>query len=101
VQCQSYHYFDEDFAGVGQSKGRRVVSVEFYEGAMVDDKTKSCDMSSFSNKTTDVTVYEQLWVVPYGVTALATISTNSASLPKIFRCQEFPDTVFPEKILRS
>lgn len=35
-----YHYFDEDFAGVGQSKGHRVVSVEFYEGARVDDKTK-------------------------------------------------------------
>lgn len=33
-----YHYFDEDFAG--KSKGHRVVSVEFYEGAQVDDKIK-------------------------------------------------------------
>lgn len=35
-----YQYFDENFEGVGQSKGHRVVSVEFYEGVKVDDKTK-------------------------------------------------------------
>jgi ER membrane protein complex subunit 1 len=33
-----YHYY-EDFAGVGQAKGYRVVSVELYEGAQIDDKT--------------------------------------------------------------
>lgn len=35
-----YSYFDEDFAGVGSSKGYRVVSVEFYEGVKADDKLK-------------------------------------------------------------
>lgn len=35
-----YSYFDEDFAGVGQSKGYRVVSVELYEGTKADDKIK-------------------------------------------------------------
>ena len=28
-----YLYFDEDFNRVGQSKGNRVESVEFYEGS--------------------------------------------------------------------
>lgn len=35
-----YHYFDEDFAGVGQSKGYRMVTVELYEGRQADDKTR-------------------------------------------------------------
>lgn len=35
-----YSYFDEDFTGVGQSKGHRIVSVEFYEGVKPDDKVK-------------------------------------------------------------
>jgi hypothetical protein len=38
-----YSYFDEDFAGVGQSKGYRVVSIELYEGAKADDKVKRYD----------------------------------------------------------
>jgi ER membrane protein complex subunit 1 len=33
-----YHYFDDGF-GVEEAKGYRVVSVEFYEGSGVDDKT--------------------------------------------------------------
>jgi len=33
-----YHYYEE-FAGVGQAKGYRMVSVELYEGSQVDDKT--------------------------------------------------------------
>ena len=32
-----YHYYDDDF-GVDQAKSYRIVSVEFYEGAGVDDK---------------------------------------------------------------
>ncbi len=32
-----YHYYDDD-AGVGQAKGYRLVSVEFYEGEGVNDK---------------------------------------------------------------
>jgi hypothetical protein len=35
-----YSYFDEDFFGVGQSKGHRIVSVEFYKGIKPDDKAK-------------------------------------------------------------
>ena len=35
-----YSYFEEDFNGMGQSKGNRVVSVEFYEGVKADDKIK-------------------------------------------------------------
>jgi hypothetical protein len=35
-----YHYFEADFSGTGQSKGYRVISVEFYEGDGPDDKTK-------------------------------------------------------------
>jgi hypothetical protein len=35
-----YHYFDAEFSGTGQSKGYRVISVEFYEGGGPDDKTK-------------------------------------------------------------
>jgi hypothetical protein len=71
-----YSYFDEDFAGIGQSKGYRVVSVELYEGVKADDKVKSSDMSSFSNRTTEVTAYEQSYVMPYGIVALATTSTK-------------------------
>lgn len=35
-----YHYYDDDFAGVGQAKGWRMVSVELYEGQGIDEKTK-------------------------------------------------------------
>ena len=42
-----YSYFDEDFAGIGQSKGYRVVSVEFYEGVKADDKVKRYDFWNF------------------------------------------------------
>lgn len=35
-----YHYFDEDFTGVGQAKGYRMITVELYEGKGIDDKTK-------------------------------------------------------------
>jgi hypothetical protein len=35
-----YHYFDDELPGVGQSKGYRVISVEFYEGNGPDDKTR-------------------------------------------------------------
>ena len=42
-----YSYFDEDFAGIGQSKGYRVVSVELYEGVKADDKVKRYDFWNF------------------------------------------------------
>jgi hypothetical protein len=33
-------------------------------------------MSSFSNRTTEITVYEQSYAVPYGIAALTTTSTK-------------------------
>lgn len=70
-----YMYFDDD-TGVDQAKGHRVVSVELYEGSGVDDKTGSSEISSYANATTKVKVYEQSYVFPRGVTALATTSTK-------------------------
>ncbi|KAJ8495461.1 hypothetical protein ONZ45_g12862 [Pleurotus djamor] len=72
----SYHYYDGDFSGVGQAKGYRFVSVEFYEGKVVDDKTKSSEISAFSSELMDLTAYEQAYVFPHGITALATTSTK-------------------------
>ncbi|KDQ54694.1 hypothetical protein JAAARDRAFT_182191 [Jaapia argillacea MUCL 33604] len=76
-----YEYFDgrseaRGLDGKEQTKGPRVVSVEFYEGAGVDDKTKSSEMSSFSNRTLDVMVYEQTYLLPHGVTAITATSTK-------------------------
>lgn len=35
-----YSYYDNEHVGVGQSKGHQVVSVEIYEGRVVDEKTR-------------------------------------------------------------
>ncbi|KAF8636102.1 hypothetical protein AX17_003807 [Amanita inopinata Kibby_2008] len=75
-----YHYYDEDVglsgtASMSQSKGWRMVSVELYEG-QVDEKTGSADMSSFSEGMKNVTVFEQSYVFPHGVDAIATTSTK-------------------------
>ncbi|KAM5541019.1 hypothetical protein V8D89_005330 [Ganoderma adspersum] len=70
-----YHYYDND-VGVNQAKGYRIVSVELYEGKGIDDKRKSSDMSSLSNSTTDVSVYEQAFVFPRGVRTLTPTSTT-------------------------
>nr|VWO96186.1 Non-canonical non-ribosomal peptide synthetase FUB8 (EC (Fusaric acid biosynthesis protein 8) [Ganoderma boninense] len=92
-----YHYYDDD-VGVNQAKGYRVVSVELYEGRGIDDKRKryvcgrscyprdqgaddgggggSSDMSSLSNGTADVSVYEQAFVFPRGIRTLAPTSTS-------------------------
>ena len=35
-----YGYYDEEYLGTAQTKGYRVVVVEMYEGAGVDDKRK-------------------------------------------------------------
>jgi hypothetical protein len=35
-----YGYYDEDFAGMHQTKGYRIVSVEVYEGKGINDKTR-------------------------------------------------------------
>lgn len=71
-----YHYFDAEFSGTGQSKGYRVISVEFYEGDGPDDKTKSSELSSYSNKTLHISAYEQAFIMPHGITAISPTSTK-------------------------
>ncbi|KAI0073425.1 DUF1620-domain-containing protein [Panus rudis PR-1116 ss-1] len=66
-----YEYYDP-----GIEKGYRVVSVEFYEGKKADDSIRSSELSSYSNQTTEFSVYEQSFVFPKGVTALAMTSTK-------------------------
>lgn len=36
----------------------------------------SSDITSYSNKTTEISVYEQAFVLPHGVTAIATTTTK-------------------------
>jgi len=90
-----YHYYDDDFSGQGQSKGWRMVSVEFYEGKGIDDKTMryvdfyaklpgflliagvcSSDMSSYSSKSVEVTAIAQAYVFPHAIAAMAPTSTK-------------------------
>ncbi|KAI9451269.1 DUF1620-domain-containing protein [Lactarius psammicola] len=71
-----YVYWEEEYQWVGQTKGRRLVSVELYEGSKSDDKTKSSELSSYSNKTLAVTVTEQSYIFPHGITSIATTSTK-------------------------
>ncbi|OBZ74558.1 ER membrane protein complex subunit 1 [Grifola frondosa] len=71
-----YHYYDDETTGVDQAKSYRIVSVELYEGSGVDDKTKSSDMSSLSNETADVTIFEQSYVYPRDISTLSTTSTT-------------------------
>lgn len=81
----------------------------------------SSDMSSFSNKTIEVSTYEQSWVVPYGITALTTTSTKFGVTAKDIICrllalsekwwsltssapsrrQELTNTLRPQTVLRS
>ena len=93
-----YSYYDDDAEG-GGVQGYRVVSVEMYEGYGPDEKTSRCvlvltvrvqhrtgtdkrvavyssDITSYSNKTTEISVYEQAFVLPHGVTAIATTTTK-------------------------
>ncbi|KAG2355552.1 hypothetical protein BDR07DRAFT_1613621 [Suillus spraguei] len=71
-----YYYFDDEFSGTGQSKGYRVVSVEFYEGDGPDDKSKSSELSSYSNETLHISTYEQSFIMPHGITAISSTSTK-------------------------
>ncbi|RPD68393.1 DUF1620-domain-containing protein [Lentinus tigrinus ALCF2SS1-7] len=70
-----YHYYDNE-VGVNHAKGYRVVSVELYEGYGVDDKRRSSEMSSLSNETTAVSVYEQAYIFPRGIRTLTPTSTS-------------------------
>ncbi|KAK7046106.1 hypothetical protein VNI00_007107 [Paramarasmius palmivorus] len=71
-----YHYYDDDYHGTGQSKGYRMVSVELYEGKKVDEKIRSSDISAYSEKSLDITAYEQSFVYLYDITAITTTSTK-------------------------
>ncbi|KAI0820139.1 DUF1620-domain-containing protein [Trametes gibbosa] len=70
-----YHYYDNE-VGPSQTKGYRVVSVELYEGREIDDKTRSSDLTSLSNETTLVNIYEQSYVFPRAITTLSSTSTS-------------------------
>ncbi|KAF8554252.1 DUF1620-domain-containing protein [Imleria badia] len=70
-----YSYYD-DGTEIGSAKGYRVVSVELYEGNGPDEKISSSDITSYSGKTTEFSVYEQAFSVPHEVTAIATTTTK-------------------------
>ncbi|KAI5117724.1 hypothetical protein M0805_006209 [Coniferiporia weirii] len=96
-----YMYYDEELASADQAKGHRVVSVELYEGSQVNDKTKSSESSIYYNKTAEVSVYEQTFVFPHAVTALATTSTKFGIATKDLivankrnQIQSFPRRIF-------
>ena len=46
-----YVYWEEQYQWAGQTKGRRLVTVELYEGSKPDDKTKRC-VSAFETRYT-------------------------------------------------
>ncbi|KAF4611826.1 hypothetical protein D9613_004025 [Agrocybe pediades] len=73
-----YHYYEDEVEGgsVGGSKGYRMVSVEFYEGRKGDEKIMSSELTAYSNDTLNLSTYEQAYVFPYAITALATTSTK-------------------------
>ncbi|KAK1228286.1 hypothetical protein PQX77_008674 [Marasmius sp. AFHP31] len=71
-----YHYYDDEYQGSGQAKGYRMVSVELYEGKTADDKTKSSDATSYSDKSLDLTAYERSFVYSHGISAIAATSTK-------------------------
>ncbi|KAF5347996.1 hypothetical protein D9757_014689 [Collybiopsis confluens] len=71
-----YHYYDGEYQGTGQTKGYKIVTVELYEGKQVDEKTKSSELSSFSDKMMDITAYQQAYVYPHAISAIAHTSTK-------------------------
>ncbi|KAF9075476.1 DUF1620-domain-containing protein [Rhodocollybia butyracea] len=71
-----YHYYDDEHQGPGQTKGYKMVTVELYEGKEVDDKTRSSEISSYSDKMLDLTAYEQSFVYPHAISAIALTSTK-------------------------
>ncbi|KAJ3784551.1 DUF1620-domain-containing protein [Lentinula aff. detonsa] len=71
-----YHYYDDEYQGAGQTKGYRMVTVELYEGKQVDEKTRSSELSSYSEKANEVTAYEQSFVYPHAISAITLTSTK-------------------------
>ncbi|KAJ3478666.1 hypothetical protein NLI96_g9601 [Meripilus lineatus] len=72
-----YHYYVGEEEGAEDARGWRMVSVEFYEGE-IDEKTRSSDLSSYDHERTKVKTYEQTFVFPRGITAIATTTTKYA-----------------------
>ncbi|PPQ71078.1 hypothetical protein CVT25_007866 [Psilocybe cyanescens] len=98
-----YHYYESEVAGgnVGGAKGYRMVSVEFYEGKQPDDKIQSSSLSAYSNDTLNYSVYEQAYVFPSAITALATTTTKFGITSKDLivattnrKIQSFPRRIF-------
>ncbi|KAF7309403.1 hypothetical protein MIND_00311100 [Mycena indigotica] len=70
-----YHYYDGEGMGTGQTKTWKIVTVELYEGGL-DEKTRSSDMSAFSEDLLQVEPLEQSYIYPHQVTAMTTTSTK-------------------------
>ncbi|EKM76614.1 hypothetical protein AGABI1DRAFT_62973 [Agaricus bisporus var. burnettii JB137-S8] len=71
----AYHYYDPEEAAVEEARGWRLVTVEFYEGD-IDKKTKSSEASSFSEASTQVQIFEDVFVFPQGITAMTMTKTK-------------------------
>ncbi|KAJ3535734.1 hypothetical protein NMY22_g6355 [Coprinellus aureogranulatus] len=73
-----YHYYDSEVlsGNVQGTMGYRMVSVELYEGKGIDDKTGSSDMSSYSNTSTSVLTFEDAFIFPHALTAIAPTNTK-------------------------
>ncbi|KAF8577387.1 DUF1620-domain-containing protein [Ramaria rubella] len=70
-----YHYYEAESSSLG-TKGYRIVSVELYEGTGIDSKTRSSDLTSYSYDSSLLTVFQQSFIYPHDITALATTSTK-------------------------
>ncbi|KAI9509927.1 DUF1620-domain-containing protein [Russula earlei] len=71
-----YVYWDAQYQGVETTKGHRLVTVELYEGALPDDKTRSLELSSYSNRSLAITTIEQSYIFPHAITSITTTSTK-------------------------
>ncbi|KAH9981995.1 hypothetical protein BJV74DRAFT_852482 [Russula compacta] len=71
-----YVYWDEEYQWVGQTKSHTLVTVELYEGSMPDDKTRSLELSSYSNKSLAINTIEQSYIFPHAIASIATTSTK-------------------------
>ncbi|TFK50623.1 DUF1620-domain-containing protein [Heliocybe sulcata] len=96
-----YYYYNGEVDGPGQTKGHMMVSVEFYEGTKPDDKIGSSDISSYSNKSMEVSAFEQAFLLPHGVTALASTSTKFGMTTKdiIVATQNHQIQTIPHRLL--
>ncbi len=89
----AYIYYDDEVASAVQAKGYRAVSVEFYEGKQINDKTRrwavfsfllwcgvnvrgSSEASIYSNTSANVQIYQQGFVFPNEVTTVITSKTK-------------------------